>query len=219
MAGNAFSVAVRLNNIASRLNGKLVKNGKTAPLTGSFPRAQGSICVQPVPPAFPSVQLSLSLNNHSRPARRNHQHSVLFAQHFVIEIDANDSMTPAGIASRLTQIISSSPNAELAAAAAAWGKEIHLPGFAMGINRVPYDMTARLHADEAVVPAVMNPFNPNAKTNGMGGNTDRLEGLVEGLTKEVQRLQSIVNDGNRQATRTADATNGRPEMPMLVETV
>jgi len=35
----------------------------------------------------------------------------------------------------------------------------------------------------------------------------------------VQRLQAIVNDGNKSNQRTADAVNGRPEQPMLVETV
>lgn len=52
-----------------------------------------------------------------------------------------------------------------------------------------------------------------------GGNTDRLEALVEGLTKEVQRLQSIVDDGNKHTRRAADALNGNSEMPMLVQTV
>ena len=84
---------------------------------------------------------------------------------------------------------------------------------AVGTNYVPYDgMRAILHEGEAVIPKAYNPA-------AGGQSSARLESLVEGLTKEVQRLQSIVNDGNRQATRTADATNGRPEMPMLVETV
>ncbi len=100
---------------------------------------------------------------------------------------------------------------DLYAAAKAAG----LPGFASGINRVPYDMQAIIHKDEAVVPAAFNPFNPNAQ----GAGNARLETLVEGLTAEVQRLQTIVNDGNRHQRRTADAVNGNPEMPMLVETV
>jgi hypothetical protein len=60
----------------------------------------------------------------------------------------------------------------------------------------------------------------SAQTNNlMGGNTARLEALVEGLTAEVQRLQAIVNDGNREQRRTANAVNGNPDMPMLVQTV
>ncbi len=100
---------------------------------------------------------------------------------------------------------------DLYAAAKAAG----LPGFASGINYVPHDMTARIHEGEAVVPKVYNPFNPNAQ----GAGNARLEALVEGLTKEVQRLQGLVNDGNTSQRRTADAVNGNPEMPMLVETV
>ncbi|MBF6631797.1 MAG: hypothetical protein ITG01_11705 [Comamonas sp.] len=40
--------------------------------------------------------------------------------------------------------------------------------------------------------------------NLMGGNTTRLERLVEGLTAEVQRLQAIVNEGNKHAQQTAE---------------
>ena len=95
-----------------------------------------------------------------------------------------------------------------------WAQENDLPKFAQGINRVPYDMTARIHKDEAVVPAAFNPYNPNAQ---QGGNSNaRLEGLVEGLTKEVQRLQSIVNDGNKSNERIAstlsDVTEGGSNM-------
>ena len=93
------------------------------------------------------------------------------------------------------------------------GTVASIRGYAIGTNYVPNDGLAYLHEGEAVIPKAYNPMA------GSGGGSERLESLVEGLTKEVQRLQSIVNDGNRQATRTADATNGRPEMPMLVETV
>ena len=43
-----------------------------------------------------------------------------------------------------------------------------LPRFDVGINRVPKDMIAQIHKDEAIVPANMNPFNPNADMNGSG---------------------------------------------------
>lgn len=39
-----------------------------------------------------------------------------------------------------------------------------LPGFDVGINNVPYDMPAYLHAGESVIPSEFNPFNPNAST-------------------------------------------------------
>ncbi|MDD5479645.1 tape measure protein [Rhodoferax sp.] len=92
-------------------------------------------------------------------------------------------------------------------------------GFAVGINRVPYDMTARIHADEAVVPAAFNPFNPNARQNGIGGNTERLEALVEVLVKTNERLETRLAAIEGSSQRTADATNGRGEMAMLMEAV
>jgi hypothetical protein len=40
----------------------------------------------------------------------------------------------------------------------------NVPKFEKGINMVPADMLAMLHKNEAVVPANMNPFNPNAQS-------------------------------------------------------
>ena len=42
---------------------------------------------------------------------------------------------------------------------------LNIPKFEKGINSVPVDMMAMLHKNEAVVPANMNPFNPNANGN------------------------------------------------------
>jgi len=72
-----------------------------------------------------------------------------------------------------------------------------LPTYAVGTNYIPYDQIAQLHEGEAVVPKAYNPA-------AGGQNNDRLERLVEGLTKEVQRLQTIVNDGNKNTKRVAD---------------
>lgn len=47
-----------------------------------------------------------------------------------------------------------------------------IPQLAVGVNRVPRDMLAVIHKDEAVVPASMNPYNPGATrpmSNEVGG--------------------------------------------------
>jgi hypothetical protein len=87
-----------------------------------------------------------------------------------------------------------------------------LTAYAVGTNYVTSTGPAMLHEGEAVIPKAYNPA-------AGGQSNERLESLVEGLTKEVQRLQSIVNDGNNHARRTADATNGNPEAPTLVQVV
>lgn len=53
---------------------------------------------------------------------------------------------------------------------------INVPKFDKGINMVPADMLAMLHKNEAVVPAHMNPFNPNA--NGNFGNTYNIAPVI-----------------------------------------
>ena len=45
----------------------------------------------------------------------------------------------------------------------------YIPKFENGINSVPVDMLAQLHKNEAVIPANMNPFNPNANNATMSG--------------------------------------------------
>jgi Domain of unknown function (DUF4214) len=76
--------------------------------------------------------------------------------------------------------------------------------FAVGINRVPTDMPALIHKDEAIVPAALNPFNPNARANGLGGNTDRLEQLIDRLTATVERQQQALDQIQRNTRRQAD---------------
>jgi len=94
-----------------------------------------------------------------------------------------------------------------------WAVENKLPAFDVGTNYVPRDMMARIHEGEAIIPKAYNPAAGSQKNN------EKLERLVEGLTKEVQRLQAIVNDGNTHNRRTADAVNGNPEAPTLVQIV
>ena len=79
----------------------------------------------------------------------------------------------------------------------AWATANGFPAFAQGINRVPYDMTARIHEGEAIVPKQFNPFNPNAQQSG---DNSRLEALIDGLTREVIGLRA-------EAQATASHTN------------
>ena len=90
-----------------------------------------------------------------------------------------------------------------------------LPSYAVGANYIPHDQIAQLHEGEAVVPKA---YNPAAGGVG-GGNTERLENLVEALTAEVMRLQSLVAEGNDYGRRTSTAVNGNPDQPILVQTV
>jgi TP901 family phage tail tape measure protein len=48
-----------------------------------------------------------------------------------------------------------------------YSPSMSVPQFKNGINMVPADMLAMIHKNEAVVPANMNPFNPNANNATM----------------------------------------------------
>lgn len=63
------------------------------------------------------------------------------------------------------------------------------PAFATGINRVPYDMVAKIHKDEAIIPAAFNPFNPGAQR--YGGSDSALVDELRALRKEVAELRLI----------------------------
>lgn len=89
---------------------------------------------------------------------------------------------------------------------------VTLPSFAVGTSYVPHDMIAQIHEGEAIVPREFNP----AIFGGAKSDDSQLLSLVASLTAEVQRLQGLIQDGNYQQRRTADALNGAP---LLVETV
>jgi hypothetical protein len=72
---------------------------------------------------------------------------------------------------------------------------------------------------EATGPArYWNASQTARMLSGGGGDTRRLEGLVVALTKEVEKLRAATDKGNEHLLRTANAVNGNPEAPMLVET-
>ena len=56
-----------------------------------------------------------------------------------------------------------------------------VPMFKNGINNVPADMLALLHKNEAVVPANMNPFNPNASA-AVSGSVYNINVELNGTT-------------------------------------
>jgi hypothetical protein len=93
------------------------------------------------------------------------------------------------------------------------GQDSYIRAFAVGTNYVPYDMTAQIHEGEAIVPKAYNP------AAGGGSGNARLEALVEGLTKEVQRLQAIVNDGNKSNERIASTLDNVTEGGANMRTV
>lgn len=133
-----------------------------------------------------------------------------------VAIDVGNDWSAERIAAQATSNIASFAalgNTEAVTAVQAWAKGRGIPGFAVGTNYVPRDMLAQIHEGEAIVPKAYNP------AAGGGSSNAKLEGLVEALTSEVKRLQTVVNDGNREQRRTANAVNGNPDMPMLVQTV
>ena len=53
-----------------------------------------------------------------------------------------------------------------------YSANLSIPKFENGVNMVPADMLALLHKNEAVIPAVMNPFNPNANGYDMKSGSE-----------------------------------------------
>lgn len=92
-----------------------------------------------------------------------------------------------------------------------WALSHGLARFDVGTDYVPKTGIALIHEGERITPRAFNPA-----AGGVSGNA-RLEALVEGLTKEVQRLQAIVNEGNRSNERIAVAVNGNPDRPVPID--
>lgn len=85
-----------------------------------------------------------------------------------------------------------------------------IPAFATGTNRVPADMLAILHKDEAVVPKMYNP--------ALGGpSAADMANMVAALTTELQALRAVVEIGNENTRATANTLAGQQGTPFLVE--
>jgi hypothetical protein len=90
-----------------------------------------------------------------------------------------------------------------------------IPKFEKGINMVPANMLAMLHKNEAVVPANMNPFNPNAQSYSQPSISYNIAPVINAAPGMDE--QAIANMATRQVLaeiKVIDARNnasmGRP---------
>jgi hypothetical protein len=98
-----------------------------------------------------------------------------------------------------------------------YSANMSIPKFETGINNVPADMLAMLHKNEAVVPANMNPFNPNANNATMGGATYNITNNINGFDGDINQLSNIVTQKTITAIKTLDSRNSKMSgTPMTV---
>lgn len=69
------------------------------------------------------------------------------------------------------------------------GSSFTLPGFDVGTNRVPYDMVARIHKDEAIIPAPFNPWAGGAMPQGDNRSSAELLLAVRSLEARLARIE------------------------------
>lgn len=82
----------------------------------------------------------------------------------------------------------------------AWAKE-HIPGFAVGTNYVPYDMTARIHEGEAIIPKKYNPY--------AGGSLNaKMEQLISQLISDNRAQAGEIIRLNARVTRLLERWDG-----------
>jgi hypothetical protein len=78
----------------------------------------------------------------------------------------------------------------------------NVPKFEKGINMVPANMLAMLHKNEAVVPANMNPFNPNANNATMGGGVYNITNNINGFDGDINALSDMVTRKTVESMKT-----------------
>jgi hypothetical protein len=100
------------------------------------------------------------------------------------------------------------------------GGMVDIPKFEKGINMVPANMLAMLHKNEAVIPANMNPFNPNAQSYSQPSVSYNIAPVINAAPGMDE--QAIANMATRQVLaeiKVLDARNnasmGRPGMRVV----
>jgi hypothetical protein len=86
-----------------------------------------------------------------------------------------------------------------------YSANMSVPSFDSGINSVPVDMLAMIHKNEAVVPANMNPFNPNANNATMGGATYNITNNINGYDGDLNQLSRMVTQQTVTAIKSMDS--------------
>jgi hypothetical protein len=74
---------------------------------------------------------------------------------------------------------------------------------------VPADMLAMIHKNEAIIPANMNPFNPNANSSMMSGATYNITNNINGADQDINVLSDMVSRKTIEAIRQLDKTNAK----------
>jgi hypothetical protein len=99
-------------------------------------------------------------------------------------------------------------------------ENLGVPKFEKGINMVPANMLAMLHKNEAVVPANMNPFNPNAQSYSQPSISYNIAPIINAAPGMDE--QAIANMATRQVLaeiKAIDSRNiasmGRPGMRVV----
>ena len=179
---SVLSVATAVSNLAAAIAAEkatVVKPPTSTPITGGvFP--------QPWKATPTSTVNSIFQELFGRDAKASgmEYYSGLMAQ------------TPGMSVSDLTDVIRNNAQGEDLAKLSG----IKLPGFDVGINNVPYDMPAYLHAGESVIPSEFNPFNPNA--------VSPLSLVPASSNAPVQQDNSEIIEENRLLRQELQAQNG-----------
>lgn len=95
--------------------------------------------------------------------------------------------------------------ASLGATASVLGAQFGLPSFDVGLNSVPFDMVAKVHKDERIMPAADNrELMARLAMPAQHHNNDDVVAELRAVRQELAELKALQRDGNANHKRTAD---------------